>query len=297
MKIITAHENLFYGKRKISFDKSEAGVLSMTHHFEEYFHQFSEETPAGNFHSVIALHNSPDISWKTVASTMQDVPKAWFELAQLPNSDRIEFIRIFWESKLPYCPHFSEFLDNFFAGLEEIGVYVTQKKYDDSFEAQLVYRFKGDTSFYRGRPPATSDDILRLKSDFPGIIFPQDYLSFLQIHNGFYKTTDTTGISRAQHMLESFEEFQSLFAPDEVLYTKNNLPVNPKKLIPFYKSFGMPYYQCFWAEWYPEQEMGNVYFPGTTKTVSDVSDEGPSIETLAFKTFNHWLMFYLEKCV
>ena len=96
-------------------------------------------------------------------------------------------------------------------------------------------------------------------------------------------------------MDESYVQFQSYFNKDEILYTSSNIPVNPKKLIPFYKSFGMPYYQCFWAEWYPEQEMGNVYFTLKTKTVSDIDIEELSYESLSFPTFCDWLTFYLER--
>jgi hypothetical protein len=57
----------------------------------------------------------------------------------------------------------------------------------------------------------------------------------------------------------------------------------------------MPFYQCFWAEWYPEQEMGNVYYSGESKTISDVFGSFSSSETMAFTTFTDWLMFYLER--
>jgi hypothetical protein len=77
--------------------------------------------------------------------------------------------------------------------------------------------------------------------------------------------------------------------------TSKGAPVNPKSVIPFYESFGIPFYQCFWGEWYPQQEMGNVYFSHTTKTISDVGGTDSSAESMAFQTFVEWLMFYLER--
>jgi hypothetical protein len=56
----------------------------------------------------------------------------------------------------------------------------------------------------------------------------------------------------------------------------------------------MPFFQCFWGEWYPEREMGNVYYSGFTRSISDYTQFGVGVETMAFETFTDWLMFYLE---
>lgn len=267
----------------------------MDQHFTEYFHEFSEDSPTGNFHRVVPLHESPELGWEELSKKAPALPRGWFELAQLSREDRIEFTHEFWESRLEYYPHLSEFFDNFFKGLDDVGIYITQKLYDQPFEAQLVYSLDGDSGFYRGSPPATDDQVVDLQFSFPDITFPSDYIAFLQVHNGFYKTTDVTGLGSTEEMKSNYEHFQQLFDEGEVIYSKNNLPVNPKTLIPFYESFGMPYYQCFWSEWYPEHEMGNVYFSGKLKQISDISSGGKSIEHLAFATFTEWLMFYLER--
>ena len=56
----------------------------------------------------------------------------------------------------------------------------------------------------------------------------------------------------------------------------------------------MPFFQCFWLEWYPEDEMGNVYYSGVANTISDLAAKATSAENMAFPTFTDWLMFYLE---
>jgi hypothetical protein len=82
---------------------------------------------------------------------------------------------------------------------------------------------------------------------------------------------------------------------EEVIKTSDGIEVDPKTLIPFYESFGMPFFQCFWTEWYPEEEMGNVYYSGVSKKILVAEDERPSEENMAFPTFLDWLMFYLER--
>lgn len=267
----------------------------MDSHFKAYFHEFSEDSPSGAFHTVIPLHDAPDISWKSISQKAPCLPKAWFELAQLPKEDRIEFLHEFWESKMIYHPNLSEFLSQFFGSLDDIGIFITQRAYDAPLTPQIVYSIEGDGGFYRGAPAATDDDIAKLKASFPEIILPKDFLTFLQIHNGFYKTTDCTGLTTAQRMRQDYEEFQAKLGEGELIYTKDGKSVDSTTLYPFYNSFGMPFYQCFWADWYPEDEMGVVYYSGDTKTLSDTTDGGITIEHLCFPTFTDWLIFYLER--
>jgi len=126
-------------------------------------------------------------------------------------------------------------------------------------------------------------------------MLPSDYLAFLQIHDGFSKTTDSTGITPSNEMHKSYTQLQEIIQQHDPIVTKKGTAVDPSTLIPFYESFGMPYFQCFWAEWYPEEEMGNVYYSGALRTISDVYGGGLSTETMAFPTFTDWLMFYLER--
>jgi len=266
----------------------------MDSHVKEYYRAYSDETPQGHFHKVIALHDAPDIDWKEISKKVPNLNKGWYELAHLPVQDRIDFSRDYWLSKLPYHPNIQEFLNKFFESFDDIGVFIIQPKFEDPFEVHLVYSLKDDSGFFHGYPPATESEILSLQKEFPDFILPADYTAFLQIHNGFSKSTDT-GIIPAWKLLESFKNFQSLFERGEPLFTTKGDPVNPQALIPFYESFGMPFFQCFWEEWYPDQEMGNVYYSGLTNTISDYKSGDAPTESMAFPTFLDWLMFYLEK--
>jgi hypothetical protein len=267
----------------------------MDHHFKQYFHEFSEERPSGNFHKVIALHEKQDHKWEEIKTIAPVISKGWWELSKLNKIERIDLLQQYWEKKMELFPKFCKFIAGFFSDLDDIGIYLTQKTFDDSFDVQMVYSLKDNVGFFRGHPPATDESIARLKNEFSGVIFPEDYLAFQQIHNGFYKTTDSTGLTKTNMMKPSYETFQKFFTENEVIHTGKGIVVNPRKLIPFYTSFGMPFYQCFWEEWYPEQEMGNVYCSINTKTVSNICDAEAAEENLSFPSFSDWLTFYLER--
>lgn len=265
----------------------------MDTHVKDYFRQFSEEHPSGTFHHVIPLHDGPDLNWSDIHRKVPSLPKGWYELSQLPINDRIEMLKSFWLMKMPFCPHFLERIDRFFQNIDDIGIYLYQAKYDDPYHAELVYSLKNNTGFFRGGIPATEDQLLSLQKLFHDTILPEDYMAFLSIHNGFSKASDT-GIIPVEKMNSKFKAFQDSFISDTMLFTPTGEPVDPKTLIPFYESFGMPFYQCFWTEWYPESEMGNVYYSGITQTISSVKCADPNSDSMAFYSFSSWLMFYLE---
>lgn len=267
----------------------------MDRHANEYYSVYSEKKSRGHFHRVIPLHEHRSMSWEEASSLAPNLGRGWYELAHLSKQDRIEFTREFWLMKLPYFPHLVEFLTNFFASLDEIGVFLTQRSYADPFKVSLVYSLTDNSGFFHGDSPATESDLIQLQKDFPDFILPVDYLAFLQIHNGFAKLTDT-GIFSSHALPEKYAFFQKMIESNKkpVTTTQGDI-VNPLSLIPFYQSFDTPFFQCFWKEWYPEQEMGNVYYSGMTSTVSKKLKEQENIETLAFETFIDWLLFYLEK--
>lgn len=267
----------------------------MDSHVKQYYKQYSENSQDGHFHTVIALHNAPDINWKDISKKVPSLPRGWFELSHLQARDRIDFTRDFWMSQLPYHPLIDSFLQNFFYSLDDIGVFIVQPKYEDPYEVHLVYSLAGDNGFFRGFPPAKESNINNVKKEFPDIIFPEDYLAFLKIHNGFSKLDDT-GIRTTNALKSCYNAFQEMLEKEiEPLTTTKGDSVNPKTLIPFYESFGMPFYQCFWAEWYPDQEMGNVYYSSLSKKISDCKCKDLMADSLAFPTFLDWLMFYMEK--
>jgi len=249
----------------------------------------------GYFFHVISLQEAVDIPYEVLLKKAPTLPKGWYELSQLSPLERFDLKRDFWTQRLADYPDFSQFIDSFFKSVTSVDVFLVQKSVGDPYEAQIVYRLNDRESYFHGYPPASEKDILELKNEFLGDILPRDWLLFLQIHNGFFKTTDSTGIFPSFRVKAQYEHIQSFFEEDEVLYSKNQVAINPKRLIPFYKSFGMPYYQCFFGDWYPKEEMGNVYCSLADKTISEVSDSKNLEENLSFPSFYSWLAFYLEK--
>ena len=269
----------------------------MDSHLKYYFRQSSEEEPHGNFHTVLSLHESPEFEWETLHQKIPSLPRGWYELSRLSSKDRIEFSRDFWLSQLPYRAELNSFLEKFFVSLDDVGILATQKKFDDPFEASLIYCLREEDGFFRGTPPIDPKGLEQLQALFAPYLPPNDYLAFLHIHDGFSKATDCTGIAPSKQMREKYEMFQQMLEQQDPIITSIGTTVDPKTLIPFYESFGMPFFQCFWAEWYPEQEMGNVYYSTKSKTISDLFTRGASSESMAFPTFVDWLTFYLERIV
>jgi hypothetical protein len=266
----------------------------MDEHIEEFYHSAQESSPHGNFHEVIALHKIPATSYVELLLKTPQLPRGWYELAHLSKRDRLEFVSEFWLSKLPYHPMLTAFIASFFASLDDISIFLVQQKWDDPFYAEMVYSLSNNRGFFRGAIPANDNDLVALQKMFPQYILPRDYLAFLQIHNGFCKATDCTGILPAGNVYPLYSQIHSGLSEQEMITSTANMVVNPKSLIPFYESFGMPFYQCFWGEWYPDQEMGNVYYSLKNKRVSDVRAGKGSPENMAFATFIDWLIFYLE---
>lgn len=272
----------------------------MSDHLHDYYEEFTDNfTQSGHFHKVIKLHESPDIDWGGISKRIPDLPKGWYELSRLSSRDRIEFTRDFWLSKIPYIPHIHDAILKFFDNLDNIGIYATQKNFDELFESQLVYHLKKEQGFYHGRPPLSEEETLQLHDGFKEYVpslnytLPPDYLSFLEIHDGFSKYTDT-GVILSGKVQSFYRQFQEFLKEQGPLIDSKGEEVNPFSLIPFYESFGLHCYQCFWGDWYPEQEMGNVYYSGIEGSLSDISDQEALVENMAFPTFMDWLIFYLE---
>lgn len=266
----------------------------MDRHAVEYYSPYSDEQPHGHFHQVIALHEERDLDWVEASTISPQLPKGWFELSHLSSRDRIDFVHEFWVAKLPYHPNLKNALFKFFTSLDDIGIFLTQVRNEEPFQPQMIYSLGEDSGFFKGEPFATEEATTHLQREFMDYILPGDYLSFLQIHNGFAKLTDT-GILKSTEMKLNYLAFQDSLDNKYPILKPDGMVVNPKTLIPFYKSFGMPFFQCFWGEWYPENEMGNVYYSGVTNTISDCTKADCHVETMAFETFTDWFIFYLEK--
>jgi hypothetical protein len=262
-------------------------------HIKKYFSQVSDKQEGGSFYQVLVLHDSPDISWEDISRSVPALPKGWYELAKLTQSDRVEFVRDYWISKLPYHPKSLDIITSFFDGIEDIGIVVAQKNFNDRHVAHMIYALKNESGFFHGGAPMNEEESVALQEMFNDVILPEDYISFMEIHNGFSKTTDT-GIISSKMMPQVYRRFMTLIDKADPPLTTKGATVNPHSLIPFYESFGMPFYQCFWKDWYPENEMGNVYYSGSSHTVSDPGNGDRSGDTMSFPTFLDWLFFYLE---
>lgn len=266
----------------------------MSNHVKSYFCS----TPEGGalnarFYRAIALEDLPTQSWEEWKLLCPAVPKGWYELCHLSATDRIEFLGDYWSSALPFHVTFTPYLRRFFASLETITLYFVQKTETDQLQPVLIYARKGDSGFFQGNPPATEDQIVTLEEQFPDVVLPADYLAFLRIHNGFAKCADT-GMISSNLMQGSSSTFRTALLDRVHLHTCEGTRIEETSLIPFYQSYAFPCYQCFWAEWHPGEEMGNIYYSGLTHTVSNHLASEISPENQAFPTFLDWLMFYLE---
>ncbi len=265
----------------------------MNAHVHRFYRKFADEqAPIRLYHEVIGLHEAPKFSWEDISKKAPVLPKGWYELAHLKTADRIEFLRDYWSVTLPYIPHVHAFLQKFFGQLDDIGIYLTQLQYDRPFECEIVYSLKDGSCFYHGSPPCSDQQIGQLELEFNAVL-PTDYLSFLKIHDGFSKHTDT-GLIRTKHLQEAHRQLIAEFQQYLKEFSSLDRPVDPSDLIPFYESFGQPSYQCFLSNWRPEGQAGNVYYSMIEKTISDVSDRSRWQDHLAFPTFLDWLIFYLE---
>lgn len=256
----------------------------------------SEEYDRTNelFYKVLPLQESK-IEWDELSKMIPYIPRGWFELSRLPVQDRVDFTRAFWFSKLPFetvSSHVEQKMEVFFDELEDVEVYATQIEQGNPFEIHMVYTLKESLGFFQGGPPASDDQIETLKKQFFHLDLPSDYLSFLSIHDGFSKYTDT-GIIKTRNMSSNYSKFQEILK-NEMLIRPDSQVINPVSLVPFYESFGLHCYQCFYADWYVENEMGNVYFSEHDRAISNFLDEARLEENLAFPTFLAWLLFYLE---
>lgn len=265
----------------------------MDSHVLEYFKESSGKDPApGTYHRVIPLHAETDLLFDDLKALMPTLNRGWYELSRLSVEDRIEFTRDFWMSRLPYHPELAPFLMRFFSNLDDIGIFLTQRVYQQPFEAHMVYSLKGDEGFFQGNMPISDEELIHLTQQFPTLIFPADYSAFLRIHNGFAKQDDI-GIVPAERLHALREHLKAHL--EGTLLASKGVPVDPAGLIPFYESDELGTYQCFWDDWYPDQEMGNVYLSEISGTISDTTDSKRASETMAFPTFLDWLMFYLER--
>ncbi len=232
---------------------------------------------------MIPLSESPDLKWDEAQKEVPRLTKGWFELSRLEPSIRLEFIRDYWFNALPYIPTFRAFIDRFFAKVEEVGMVAATSG------IFLTYSLIGRSEFFLGGPPLIDDEIdtLRGQIDFP---LPEDFLKFFRIHNGFFKGGDT-GIFSSGVLVEEAQRFKELEVPLKLGTEK----IASDLLLPFYRSFGLDVYQCFYSDWYPDGGVGNVLCSLGEGTISDYRTREKGRDYLAFSSFLDWLTFYMEE--
>ncbi len=266
----------------------------MNKNIRKYYHEVANGATSGNFHKVIPLQEHLMLDWETLQAMVPDIFRAWFELARLPTEQRIEFTHDYWISRFASYPHAHDSITQFFTQIDDIGIYLIQDTLDAPFQQQMVYSLEDDSGFFQGSLPCSSDEIIDLRRGVREHQLPADYLAFMEIHNGFSKYSDT-GVLSAKEMRKKDAALQQLLDKEEAVYNVKGDTVNPHQIIPFYESFGRHCYQCFYGDWYPEQEMGNLYFSEVDKLLADLNNKSVWEENLSFPTFLDWLAFYLEK--
>lgn len=248
-----------------------------------------EET---SFKEVIFLSEEPQATWDQMTKKAPDLPRGWFELSRISARDRIDFTRDFWLDRMPYHPSAHPAFFEFFEQLDDVAVVLSRKKDDEALSAELVYSLADGSTFFRGKSPCTERDIAELKSEID-VNVPLDYLSFVRIHNGFGKLSEM-GVFEIGDLAYARRRVMDLLIQTDKRVKSGGADVDPGALIPFYESLGLASFQCFYTDWYPGSEMGNVYLSGIDYTLSDVSDKKAWVENLAFPTFSEWLAYYLQ---
>lgn len=225
-------------------------------------------------------------SWEEAAEIAFNLPRSWFELSKLSAADRVEFVRDFWLDRLPYHPTAHPAFFDFFEKLDDVAVVLTQSRKGEPFDSELVYNLADGSSFFRGRPPCTEGDLQSLMQILEMNHLPHDFLAFAKIHNGFGKLSEM-GLLEVEEIPEARRRVIELVV-------RGQMELEPKSLIPFFEALGLASFQCFFSDWYPGNEMGNVYLSGIDYTLSDMTNKKMWAERLAFATFSEWLAYYLQ---
>lgn len=254
--------------------------------------QFFSATKENQFREVLFLSEDLNVTWEEISKRAYNLPRAWFELSRISAQDRVEFTRDFWLDRMPYHPSAHPAFFEFFDQLDDVGVVLMRRTEDEPMDAELVYSLADNGSFFRGRPPCSEADLISLKNEID-VNLPYDFLSFAKIHNGFGKLSEM-GLLEIEDIAYTRRRVIDLLLQTEKQVKSGSENVDPSALIPFYESLGLSCFQCFYTDWYPGIEMGNVYLSGIDYTVSDVSDKKAWTEQLAFPTFSEWLAYYLQ---
>ena len=243
-----------------------------------------------NFEEVLVLSEGPKKNWSDIEQLAPSLPRGWFELSRIPSEDRVEFSCSFWLKRLPFNPKAYAAISEFFSALDDVGVVLAKNK--ESWSPQLVYSLMDNSCFFRGLPPATEAQVEELKSELD-FAFPSDWVAFTKIHNGFGKLSELN-LLKIEEIPAVRRKVMEMVLKAPRIVRSGERAIDPSSLVPFFEASGLSSFQCFYADWYPEHEMGNVYFSGIDYTVSDANRERPSADGGGFSSFLEWLASYLE---
>lgn len=241
------------------------------------------------FDEVLFLNELPEKPLEEVQTLCPEMPRGWFELSHLKREDRVEFTSDFWMRSFSFHPKGSTSLSSFFALLEDVGPVLFRK--GAVWDVEMIYALSQDRCFFRGKVPVKEMDLIE-EMGSAEFDLPRDFLSFLRIHGGLGKLSEV-GILGLKGMREAKAHLMELILHREDPIETDKGLLNPSFLLPFYEDQGLSSFQCFYADWYPESEMGNVYFSGVDYKISNIRDRIQWTSELAFPTFLHWLAHYL----
>lgn len=263
----------------------------------DYYTPYSANHPEGHFHAVIHLETHLKMGWEKLVQICPTLPHGWFELISLAVGDRIELMREHWLLKTlgllttPSYPKIQEAITDFFLSLDYLGVFLTQRSYEDPFEAELVYQVSGSGHFFRGKPGATPEGIAILQKEFAEYLLPMEYISFLQIHDGFANERDI-GIFGSRDISLACIDFQEVL---QKACEKTSHAIHPKSLVPFYQSSDASCVQCFWNAWQLDPKQESAHYTGNADTTGLFSVLGNGVETMPSHSFLEWMVLYLQK--
>jgi hypothetical protein len=252
--------------------------------------QFFNKSNESPFEEVVFVDCQS--KWEELLKIAPNLPRGWYELSQISRDNRVDFTRDFWLDHIPYNPSAHVILFEFFERLDDIFIVLAKPKTSSKFIPELVYSLEDHSCFFRGQLPASREVIDSVLEQLD-VNLPKDYVSFLKIHNGFGKLSEM-GLLKIEEMEDAKRRVEDLIMRSERKVRSGIHVIDPKALYPFYEALGLSSFQCFYTDWYPQDEMGNVYLSGIDYTVSDVSDKRSWQENLAFTTFSQWLSFYLQ---
>lgn len=249
----------------------------------QIIHHFCEKP---NFEEVIFLtEGKKRPCWKESIALDPKLPKGWYELSQLSKEDRIDFTKQYWLKILPYQPSLYKGIERFFRTVDDV---IPLLVLDGKWSSRLVYSIKEDSTFFCGSPPMEEKELTQKESDFH--FLPSTWKQFFRIHNGFGKLLEP-GILPIEKIRTAKDKL-ILIALQSILHAGNRW-IDPEDLWPFFEVSGLQSYHCFLTHWFPQGEMGTVYFSGIDYTISDVTSLRPQ-EVGAYPRFGDFLLAFLE---